>query len=145
MEQPTRFLHFPKAGGVSFASSVIVHGGTELLEGELMRRHMALNVSRDDLRSVVALFRHPEERLCSTYWYIRQHAPYCCDPDEFGYTHGEYKQIVKQAKLNPPALPAAAMGSYTGCMANMLLGHRCFTRPTWYRSRSWQQVHLYDC
>ena len=135
-----RFLHFPKAGGVSFASSVIVHGGSEMLEGERMRRHMALNASTDPLRTIVALFRHPEERLLSTYWYVRQHAPYCCDPDEFGYTAGQYKKIIKAAKTQPPTLPAVAIGSFTGCMTNMLLGHRCFTRPEWYRTLSWQQL-----
>ena len=41
--------------------------------------------------------RQPEQRLISTYWYIRQKGAWCCDADEFGYTRGEHRHIVKQA------------------------------------------------
>ena len=74
-----KLLHFPKAGGFSFAPSVVAFNGSELVEGEGLRRHAALSDSDGaDMSSVVAFFRQPEERLLSTYWYMRSKGMWCC-------------------------------------------------------------------
>ena len=78
-EMQPKLLHFPKAGGFSFAPSVVTFNGSELVEGEGLRRHAALSDSDGaDMSSVVAFFRQPEERLLSTYWYMRSKGMWCC-------------------------------------------------------------------
>ena len=127
---------------MSFASSVLAFGGAELMEGEPPRRHAPLrNLTEIDLTSVVALFRHPEERLLSTYWYIHQHRQFCCEPIEFGYTGAQHAVLLKHAsRATPPHLALTGPLNFTGCQAKMVLGHRCFEKPRAFQNRSWQSV-----
>lgn len=120
------FLHFPKAGGISFSSSVLVFGGEELMEDEWRpSRHAPLrNLSKVDLHSVVALFRHPEERLLSTYWYIRQYRQFCCEPREFGYTGKQHYILVKLASQGTPPCVSGQSNSYRIHLVPFLPNHQ---------------------
>ena len=138
-KKPTvSFLHFPKAGGMTFATSVEVFGGIELTEGDQHRRHAPLR-DGDDLSNVAALFRHPEERLLSTYWYVHEHGRFCCEPVEFGYTRRQHLMILKHASRNAP--PHMAMSGFSGCQANMILGQHCFESPaSVFPNRTWHSI-----
>ena len=69
--------------------------------------------------SVVAIFRDPLQRLLSARAYMQRHRG-CC-----GLDWGLSRVQGERARAAPTALEFARLPGMRGCMAKMLLGHRC--------------------
>ena len=118
------FCHIPKTGS-SFEASVRMHGGT--VYGEVAHEPIAANASDDELGRFAVIFREPEMRLMSMYWWLRQHQVHCCPPREFGWNGGsEWYHVITRIGRGFP--PQDVLGNFTGCQLNMLMGHRCCSR-----------------
>lgn len=83
------YLHIPKTGG-SFEQTLLPYYAN-LSEPDRLGvqwHHSPLPLdSRADTSRIMAaaLFRHPEDRLRSSYWWLRQMDSKCCNSAEFGY------------------------------------------------------------
>jgi hypothetical protein len=119
-----RFLHIPKCGG-SLDQTLFAYTNGSMVGSD---RHAPLT-NEEDASLVAAVFRHPEERLRSAYWHLREKKDFCCKCNEFGYSPKERKAIMGGIARNEPI--KRVVGAYTGCQTKMVLGHRCFSRPAW--------------
>lgn len=70
------WVHIPKCGS-SFDASVRIHGG-HLHGTDGAHTPIAANATPRELGRYAVIFRHPEERLMSFYWWLRQMHMHCC-------------------------------------------------------------------
>ena len=127
------FLHFPKTG-TSFQTSVFL-----LHDGRVLWNHdpLAANATDEQVGQIAALFRHPEARLLSMYWWIREKEGRCCEPRDFGWSAKEYSQVV--ANIVGHGKPPSSLNKFTQCQLHMVMGHRCCSRHD-YGKRSMSDV-----
>ena len=134
--RPTQplFLHFPKAG-TSFVTTIEIHGGST--RGVWTHDPVSVNATHEELRAVAAMFRHPEERLLSMYWWIRQANGHCCTVQDFGWPGGrEWNQVAEQLVSGASPMVVAP---YTRCQVHMVMGYRCCSRHE-YHGQSLDEV-----
>lgn len=122
-DQPLLYVHVPKAG-TSFAKSVKIWGGHEYPAHHPIDEH----VDMTNLSRMTMVFRQPEERLLSMYWFLKLRQMLCCFSNYFGWEGGsrEHFRVVRAINRGEP--PQEVLGSFTGCQLNMLMGHRCCSR-----------------
>uniref|UniRef100_A0A7S1LNF7 Sulfotransferase domain-containing protein n=1 Tax=Alexandrium catenella TaxID=2925 RepID=A0A7S1LNF7_ALECA len=118
------WLHAPKTG-TSFTASQMRCRCTPGWEP----RHapMPRNVTDGDLRTVIAMFREPRERLMSVYMYI-QNPRYHCGPGEIGCSRDwgwdEQTEAAAKSDILAGRPPGEVLGRFQGCYANMIAGKR---------------------
>ena len=83
------------------------------------------------LSSVVAIFREPDQRLLSSYYWIKKSAGVCCYHD-WGWAHetgelGPGKGTGVRESIVSGADPSA-LADYGGCMTSMILGFGCMSK-----------------
>ena len=79
---------------------------------------LAWNATEDSLRSTVALFRQPEQRVLSMYRWIRHTSGLCCTVRDFGWPRGKnWYHISYNVRMG--GSPADTVGAYTNCQLNM--------------------------
>ena len=143
------WLHFPKCG-TSFRNSIecpVLHGeeeantchaGTPLfvsrghaLHKSLTRQHDCANPTSvngthyscsEEQQATAAMFRPPEERLMSSYFYIKSSIKGCCQ-DDWGWHSNVWTLIQSRIRLGQS--PAATIGKFSGCYTRMILGYGC--------------------
>ena len=125
------FCHTPKCGS-SFEASIHIHGG----RAHGMHDPIANNATESEVGRFAMLFRHPEERMMSMYWWIRQSYTRCCFPTHFGWPSVAEWQRVANNIYQKGWPPNRILGPYVGCQAGMLLGHRCCSRHRYNSSMS---------
>lgn len=77
------------------------------------------------LQHFAMLFRHPEERLMSMYWWLRQKQLTCCGTD-FGWEGGVWYNVVMAIARGMS--PKKTLSPFGGCQLHMVMGHRCCSR-----------------
>ena len=121
------WVHIPKCGS-SFEATVKLHGG-RLYEGDGAHSPIAANATDGELSRLAVMFRQPEERLFSTYAWLQRMHVHCCAVVDFGWQGGrERYDVLERIRHGEPA--RTVLAPYVGCQLNMLLGHKCHSRPT---------------
>lgn len=118
------WLHVPKAG-VSFGHSAELCNRLHVNTGDSTHDPLPINISEEDLSSVVAMFRQPDQRLASSFAYMRWkgHAPIRWGFQSYrGETEDVYR-LIQQGQT--PATNASMAQNFSGCQTNMLIGRRC--------------------
>lgn len=118
---PLQFLHFPKTGS-SWSLTMELHGGSVYWHHDPVGQ----NATWGELQNVAVLFRHPEDRLLSMYWWIRQTNGQCCEIVDFGWPSGRERYHVFNAvrQGGSPDL----LARYSHCQLHMVMGHKCCSR-----------------
>jgi len=120
--QPLFWLHIPKCG-TSFGTSVAPYPTHNTRDPS--QQHQALNVIQDEsqLRAVVGLFRNPDQRLLSSFYWIKKEKT-CCTKD-WGWLPNVYVPVRSQIR---DGAPEALIAKFKGCQTNMILGEGCMAR-----------------
>lgn len=110
------WVHPPKTG-TSFAASV---ERCERAKGRSKELHQNLPVEASDeiLKTMVGMFRDPEERLLSAYHWIHR-VPSCCIED-WGWQSVVFTKTKHEITQGVPA--PKALGRFQGCYTNMIAG-----------------------
>ena len=123
LQQPLFWLHFPKCGSSFRISTAAYRWSSDRL---VAVNHQPVG-SHTRLDEVVALFREPRSRMLSAYAWIHQVRGKCCE--DWGWdasaTHADVSQRIV---LGEP--PSETIARFTGCQANMLLGHGCMSQAS---------------
>jgi len=119
---PLFWLHIPKCG-TSFGTSVASYPTHPTRD--LSQQHQALSVVQDEsqLRAVVGLFRNPDQRLLSSFYWIKKEKT-CCTRD-WGWLPNVYVPVRNQIR---EGAPEALISKFKGCQTNMILGEGCMAR-----------------
>eukprot|EP00931_Biecheleriopsis_adriatica_P061157 TRINITY_DN36770_c0_g1_i1.p1 TRINITY_DN36770_c0_g1~~TRINITY_DN36770_c0_g1_i1.p1 ORF type:complete len:313 (-),score=43.12 TRINITY_DN36770_c0_g1_i1:80-1018(-) len=131
------WLHFPKAGS-SFVNSVKSCKWSPM-RADTNHESLPVDASDELLKSVVAIFRQPEERLMSAFTWIRKLGK---DPrlkkarftlecaEDWGWTMA-VSVPAKQAIFDGQSAAQFA-GRFGGCITNMIVGRGCMSahKPT---------------
>lgn len=119
---PLFWLHIPKCG-TSFGTSVVSY--PTHLTRDLTLQHQSLSVVRDEsqLRAAVGLFRSPDQRLLSAFYWIKKDKT-CCTID-WGWSPAVYGPVRGQIRQGAPE---ATIAPFKGCQTNMVLGKGCMAR-----------------
>lgn len=125
------FCHTPKCGS-SFEASMQIHGGHAHGQHDPIPK----NATESEVSRFAMLFRHPEERMMSLYWWIRQRYTSCCFPMHFGWPSDAEWIRVSVNIFQKGWPPDRTLGPYIGCQAGMLLGYRCCARHKYNRTLS---------
>jgi len=110
------WVHPPKTG-TSFAASV---ERCERAKGRSKELYQNLPVEASDeiLKTMVGMFRDPEERLLSAYHWIHR-VPSCCIED-WGWQSVVFTKTKHEITQGVPA--PKALGRFQGCYTNMIAG-----------------------
>jgi hypothetical protein len=136
---PLFWLHIPKCG-TSFGLSAALYPRLQYRSPFPNSRkkwrpgdaeHQAIPVSADEemLRSVVTIFRNPEERRISAYTWKKFH-PSCCTGN-WGWSKITRQRVSEIAHKDVitgntnSSYVVDAMGNLTGCQVRMVLGYGC--------------------
>ena len=125
------WLHIPKCGS-SFSRSAGMYptdpnrnGGTHAI--------LPADADKATLGRVVTMFRAPKQRLMSMYEYMKRDVKIIKGKPNFygaGFSWGWNMvdaHVVRRGIYNNGSV-AETLGSFVGCQANAVLGHRCLNR-----------------
>jgi hypothetical protein len=73
---------------------------------------------------VVVMFRQPEQRLLSTFFYKQKYTSNCCWSD-WGWNKAEQAEVL--TKMNKHVGPTSTVGKFVGCQCRMILGRGCMS------------------
>ena len=128
------FIHSPKCGS-SFEASVRLHGG----RNHGVHQPIGDNATAVEVGRFAMLFRQPEERMMSMYWWMRQKGTGCCKPAHFGWpSDAEWSRVTDAIKKGKA--PQTMLQPYQGCQLHMLSGHRCCSRHVYQRNLSFDAI-----
>lgn len=118
------WMHVPKAG-VSFGHSAELCPSIHSNPGDFPHSPLPLNISDEELSSVVSIFRQPDQRLASSFAYMLAmgKAPVKWGFQSYPREFDDVYTLIEQGKT--PANDAMMGRNFTACQTNMLIGHFC--------------------
>lgn len=116
-DKPIWWLHIPKTGTSFHASTAQCpqHSG----RSNAQHQNLPKNATQELLSSVASMFRHPQERLLSAYYYIQKVFPHCCVED-WGWQSDVFIPVKEQ--IAQGRAPAEILHNFVGCQTNMITG-----------------------
>ena len=126
------WLHIPKCGS-SFSRSAGMYRADPNRNGGT---HAVLPADADEatLGRVITMFRAPKQRLMSMYEYMKRDVTVNAKGEPHFYGAGFSwgwnmvdAHVVRNGIYNNGSV-AETLGSFVGCQANAVLGHRCLSR-----------------
>lgn len=76
--------------------------------------------------ATAAMFRPPEERLMSSYFYIISKSGARCCTDDWGWETSVWTSV--HSRIRHGQSPAATIGNFSGCYTRMILGYGCMSQ-----------------
>lgn len=130
------WLHIPKCGS-SFSNSAILYPRSKYrspfpindinhpkdVQHQILKASNVKELSRI-IPQVAVMFRQPEQRLLSSYYYKLKLKNKCCWGD-WGWNKMEQDQVLRDIERHKG--PSITMSKFGGCQTKMIIGHGCMS------------------